>query len=143
MACGFVAKKDVLLKVGGFDPELFRQGEERDLVIRIINAGFDVIQDNDIEIFHELSVCERDDQYIHGYAFRNELFFYLKYFPSVFAIIFLIKCFVSHTVYCFKNFLFKAYFFGVSRFFLDLPKFIIKRKPVKVKTVKRFLFLKR
>lgn len=141
ISCGFIARKDSLLEVDGFDPLVLRQGEEKDLAIRILDEGQVVLQCNDIEAFHELSDYERDHQFIHGYAFRNELFFYLKYFPAILCPFFILKCIISHTIYCFRRLWFKAYFFGLSRFIVDFPRVFRKRRPVKFSTINKYILL--
>ena len=141
MTCGFIARKETILKAGGFDPLLLRAGEERDLAIRILDEDLDLLQDNEIEVFHELSDYERVHQFIHGYAFRNELFFYLKYFPTILCPLFIFKCIIGHTIFCFSRLWFKAYFFGISRFILDFEIFAKKRRPVKFSTAKKYLLL--
>ena len=141
LASGFIAKKSMLLQVGGFDSFIMRAGEERDLAIRILDAGWDILQVNDIEIFHEYSPLAREHQFIHSYAFRNELFFYLKYFPGLRCPLFIFKCFLSHTFFCFKKLWFRAYsrgFCGFLRYFFHELK---RRKPVKKETVRKYLRL--
>lgn len=141
MSCAFIAKKKALSETQGFDPLIMRAGEERDIAMNIMDAGWKILQSNDIEVFHESSPYDRDHQFIHGYAFRNELFFYLKYFPFFYALIFMVKCLISHSIFCFRKRWFRAYFFGVRNFVKNFLKFLKKRKPIKRRTFYRYLQL--
>lgn len=126
-----------------YDGDYFRQGEERDLALMCLDNGHDILQVDSITVYHEKSAIKRRHQFIHGYAFRNELFFYVKYFPSMIAPFFMVKCLLSHGTFCYRKRWFRAYFFGLKRFFLDFSKFWQKRKPVSIATVKRYFYLKK
>lgn len=121
-----------------YDKDYFRQGEERDLAIKCLDKGYSILQINDINVYHEESNLNRDHQFIHGYAFRNELFFYVKFFPITLLPFFMIRCVGTHTIFCLKKRWFKAYYFGLSGFIKDFFKFSRKRYAVKPKTVKKY-----
>ncbi|MBN1353350.1 MAG: glycosyltransferase [Candidatus Omnitrophica bacterium] len=126
-----------------YDEHYFRQGEERDLAIKCLDKGFRILQINEIAIYHdETDILTRDHQLIHRYAFRNELFFYLKYFPAIPCFIFVIKCLISHFIYCLTKAFFKAYFLGLADFIRDSGKFLRRREPVKPATIKKYVALR-
>ncbi|MGB2705976.1 MAG: glycosyltransferase [Candidatus Omnitrophota bacterium] len=124
-----------------YDELYLRQGEERDLAIKCLDKGYDILQVNNIVVFHNYQGKNRDHQSIHTYAFRNELFFYLKYFPGLRCPAFLVKCFLSHTRFCFGKMWFRAFFAGIYGFFRFFLLELRKRKPIKQKTVRRYLRL--
>jgi len=126
-----------------YDSDYFRQGEERDLALRCLDKGYDIMQVGDITVYHEETPKERNHQFIHGYAFRNELIFYLTRFPAVLAPVFMIKCIVSHTFFCMRRRWFHAYFFGLSEFFKKFRLFYKKRKSVSFKTTIKYLSLRK
>lgn len=138
IGCGFIARRADLLEVGGFDEFFFRQGEERDIALRLIAAGKHLLQANDITVFHEYTSVNRDHQLIHGYAFRNELYFFIKYFPFPLCLFKIIKCFVSHTLFCLRKGWFRAYFFAFRQAFMNLPAWLRSRKPLSPLTIKRY-----
>jgi len=131
----FFKNKDI------YDGDFFRQGEERDLAIRCLEAGHTILQVNGIVVYHAETAQERDHQFIHGYAFRNELFFYLKNFPTFLWPLFVLKCILSHTLFSVRKWWVRSYFFGLKRFIYEFPVFFKKRKPVKLKTTLHYLYL--
>lgn len=51
--CGTLAKRDVVLKAGGYDEEFFIYGNERDLSARVLIQGYRILQYPQAEIFHK------------------------------------------------------------------------------------------
>jgi len=141
MGCGYIARKSCLSSVGGFDLGLIRQGDERDLVMKLMVKGFEVIYATEIKVFHEETTLERDHQFIHRHAFCNELLFYLKYFPVFIVPIFFIKSLISHAIFCARRFWFKAYFQGIFLCIKNLKRTILKRKSVSYKILYRYMRL--
>jgi len=124
-----------------YDELYFRQGEERDVAIKCLEKGYEILQVNNIAVFHNYQGTDRDHQSIHAHAFRNELSFYLKYFPGLRCPAFLVKCFLSHARFCFGKMWFRAFFAGIYGFFRFFLSELRKRKPVKQETVRRYLQL--
>lgn len=141
IGCAHLIRKSLFDDSNIYDGDYFRQGEERDLSIKCIENGHIILQVNSIIVYHLQAGLGRDHQFIHGYAFRNELFFYIKYFPTILCFFFIIKCIASHTIYCFRKRWFRAYFFGLSKFILDFPSFFRKRRPVRFSTAKKYILL--
>ncbi len=141
MGCGYLINRSLFLELGGIDKDFFRQGEEKDLAIRFLEAGYPVILNTNITVLHEESALERDHQFIHAYAFRNELFLYVKYFPVYIAIFFMLKCILSHGIFCLSKLWIRAYFIGFYMTFRDFRKFIAKRSPLSLKIINKYLNL--
>lgn len=141
IGCAHAIRKSFFLNSDIYDEDYFRQGEERDLSIKCIEKGYNIMQVNNIIVCHNQVEAGRDHQFIHGYAFRNEVFFYLKYFPVILSTLFVLRCIISHAIYCFRKRWYRSFFFGASRISLDFPKFIKKRNPVKFSTVRKYIFL--
>jgi GT2 family glycosyltransferase/LmbE family N-acetylglucosaminyl deacetylase len=51
--CGTLAKRDVVLRAGGYDEEFFIYGNERDLSARVLILGYRILQYPQAEIFHK------------------------------------------------------------------------------------------
>jgi len=144
MGCAHAVRKKCFdVQSSYYDELYFRQGEERDLAIKCIDHGYEILQVNDIVVFHNYQEQGRDHQWIHSYAFRNELFFYLKYFPGFSCPLFLLKCFISHTIFCTRKLWLRAYLLGILGFVKLLPKEIQKRRPVSHNTIRKYLKLMR
>jgi len=126
-----------------YDELYFRQGEERDLAIKCLENGYEILQVNDVAVFHDYRGSNRDHQAIHSCAFRNELFFYLKYFPGLKCPAFLIASVFKHAAFCFRKLWPRAFFRGIYGFFSLFFVELKKRKPVKKETLRKYLQLKK
>jgi GT2 family glycosyltransferase len=58
--CGNVYRHSIISTVGGYIPEFFRQGEEVERSLRIMDAGYDIIATPDIRVFHAQSNINRN-----------------------------------------------------------------------------------
>lgn len=121
-----------------YDALYFRQGEERDLALKCMDRGDNILQVNSIVVFHDYEGEGRDHQAIHALAFRNELFFYLKFYPGACCCFALLKCVVSHAVYCCRRAWPWAYFSGIEGFCRYFLEEIRKRVPVRTETVRKY-----
>jgi LmbE family N-acetylglucosaminyl deacetylase/GT2 family glycosyltransferase len=79
--CGSLARREALVKAGYYDERLFIYGNERDLTCRLLNLGYRVLQDPEIEIHHltpfGIQMGKRS-LYFHA---RNAWLSMLKYAP--------------------------------------------------------------
>jgi len=79
--CGSLARRAALREAGYYDERLFIYGNERDLTCRLLNLGYRVLQDPDIEIHHKTPFgiqMGRRSLYYHA---RNAWLTMLKYAP--------------------------------------------------------------
>jgi len=143
MGCGYLFNRSLFLEIGGIDKDFFRQGEEKDLAIRFLAAGYPVILNTNVTVLHEESALERDHQFIHAYAFRNDFSSIVKYFPAYIAIFFVLKCILSHSIFCLSKLWIRAYFIGLCMIFRDFRKFIAKMSPLTLKILNKYLNLRK
>lgn len=71
-ACGVAIRRAMLEKSGLFPEYFFHAYEEPDLCIRAWDAGYRVLQWNDIVVYHEFSGLNRNEQRTHRRHARNE-----------------------------------------------------------------------
>jgi GT2 family glycosyltransferase len=79
--CGSLARRSALAEAGFYDERLFIYGNERDLTCRLLNLGYRVLQDPEIEIHHKTPFgiqMGRRSLYYHA---RNAWLSMLKYAP--------------------------------------------------------------
>lgn len=79
--CGSLAKKAAIQEAGYYDERLFIYGNERDLTCRLLNRGYRVLQDPEIETFHKTPFgvqMGKRSLYFHA---RNAFLSMLKYAP--------------------------------------------------------------
>jgi GT2 family glycosyltransferase len=71
-ACGVALRRSMLEETGLFPEFFFHTYEEPDLCIRAWNAGYRVLQWNDIIVYHAFSGLNRNEQRNHRFHARNE-----------------------------------------------------------------------
>jgi GT2 family glycosyltransferase len=71
-ACGVAIRREMLKKTGLLAEFFFHAYEEPDLCVRAWDAGYRVLQWNDIVVYHEFSSLNRNEQRTHRRHARNE-----------------------------------------------------------------------
>jgi GT2 family glycosyltransferase len=71
-ACGVAIRREMLERIGLFPEYFFHAYEEPDLCLRAWDAGYRVLQWNDIVVYHEFSSLNRNEQRTHRRHARNE-----------------------------------------------------------------------
>jgi len=71
-ACGVAIRREMLERTGLFPEYFFHAYEEPDLCLRAWDAGYRVLQWNDILVYHEFSPLNRNEQRTHRRHARNE-----------------------------------------------------------------------
>ena len=79
--CGSLARREVLAQAGYYDERLFIYGNERDLTCRLLNAGYRVLQDPDIETYHKTPFGIQMGKRSLFYHARNAWLTMIKYAP--------------------------------------------------------------
>lgn len=92
-AC-FLAKRDVIEKVGLFDPDYFLYFEETDLCHRVWLAGYSVMIDPRVYVFHKGAQTSKrlSAAFVQFHSFKNKLYSYLKNLDSYY----LLTMFIPH-----------------------------------------------
>jgi GT2 family glycosyltransferase len=72
-ACGVAIRRSMLERTGLFPEFFFHTYEEPDLCLRAWDAGFRVLQWNEIVVYHEFSGLNRNEQRNHRLHARNEI----------------------------------------------------------------------
>lgn len=71
-ACGAVLRGSMLEKTGPFEELFFHSYEEPDMCLRAWDAGYRVWQWNEIVVYHEFSLLNRNERRTHFRHARNE-----------------------------------------------------------------------
>jgi len=79
--CGSLARRAALARAGYYDERLFLYGNERDLTCRLLNLGYRVLQDPEIEIHHATPFGIQMGKRSLYYHARNAWLTMLKYAP--------------------------------------------------------------
>ena len=141
MAGACAIRRSAYEAVGGFNPAVFRAGEERDLAIRLTAAGYDIRHTDDLVAQHRESAAERDHQFIHAHALRNELLFVLQYVPWPFVPWRLLRHAAGHAAFCVRRRWWRALLRGYAGFVWSVPVTLRHRRGVGCETWQRFTTL--
>lgn len=143
IACGYAIRRSVAQAVGGFLAPLRRQGEEQELSLRILDAGYDILQVDDIEVHHLETDEGRDHQIHHALAMRNELLTIALRYPLRSGLTAGPRALASHAVYCWRQKWFRAYRRGLAGFIGRSGWALRNRAPVSRATLGRYRQLAR
>ncbi|MCL0096020.1 glycosyltransferase family 2 protein [Thermodesulfovibrionales bacterium] len=140
--CAFAVRKEVLGKTGYFPSDFFRQAEEGDLALRILEAGYSILCYPRAVIYHERVPINRNNKLFMFYGCRNELYTVIRRYP-----LFLVPVGVFWKVLVWN-------WAGVKKLALHftlgacittafkLPRLLLQREPVSLKTIKKIMTLR-
>jgi GT2 family glycosyltransferase len=142
-ACGVAIRRSMLNKTGCFPEFFFHSHEEPDLCIRAWDAGFRVLQWNEIVVYHEFSGLNRNEPRNHRRLARNEACGIWMRCPWHLVLPMTIARLGGQARYAAS----RGWLLREPRvwaeFLWSLPRCLINRKPVSTKAVKICLALHR
>jgi GT2 family glycosyltransferase len=142
MGGAFAIRKEVLGKVGYFPSDFFRQAEENDLALRVIEAGYSILHYSKAVIYHDAAPINRNKKLFMFYSCRNDLYTVIRRYP-----LFLVPAAVFWKIFVWN-------WFGVKKLaphftlgasivaMLKLPWLLLQREPVSLRTIRKILSLK-
>jgi GT2 family glycosyltransferase len=142
IGCGHLVRVLAVKQVGYYTPNPgYYGGEEKDLCIKLMDAGYTIMTFPDVVIWHDKTMVARDLPKQHRSGVCNDLVFAFRRIPATLLIPILGYKFISHLKFSAgykKASLIKPCIKG----FLDFFKFLVNnkknRKPVSAATYKRF-----
>ncbi|RPD51611.1 glycosyltransferase family 2 protein [Paracnuella aquatica] len=140
--CAFVVQRETFLQLGGFRSVLVHQGEEEDFCIRLLDAGHPVLLGTGTAISHYESP-KRSWKRMDYYGSRNLMLFAFFNVPTSVLPIQLAGSAVKSILFGFK--IKRPYdkTRGVFHGFSDGFKLMRERKPVSMKTYRKYRELKK
>jgi GT2 family glycosyltransferase len=134
--CGAVIRRSMLEKTGLFPEYFFHAYEEPDLAMRAWDAGYRVLQWNEIVVYHEFTGLNRNEQRTHRRHARNEACSVVMRYPWWLVVPCVFGKLLAQARYAFK----RGWLLREPRVWLEflwrLPKAIQGRKPVRWSTIK-------
>lgn len=129
---GIVAfRKVVFEKAGLYPEELFIGGEENDLLLRILDAGFDILYYPKAQILHKEH--DRSTRYAY-YKRRNQLWIAIKYFPFWKGFFYITPRIIKSLFTSIGEGNLKEYLKGLYDGIKGIPQELKLRKPLKKET---------
>ena len=145
IGCGHLLRLKAIREVGFYamNPASYG-GEEKDLCIRLIDAGYKVVRMNGVRVWHEKSPISRNVALQIRSNVCNDLMFAYRRTPSVYLLPALLMKIVRHSKFAMSSSYagsFKATLMGVRDFFSFIMKGGERRRPVSRRTFKTYLSL--
>lgn len=146
IACGAAFRADVLRQVGYHVQFLRMTGEENDLSLKTMGAGFSVLLDESVRVFHDFDPSRRSRQSmtrVRRYAVRNDLLQAWIYFPVDIAAALTVWRSWSHFAFGLRNGYVASTFAGYAAFLYRFPQALFHRRPIARAAVLEYLRLRR
>jgi len=138
-----VIKKEVLSKIGYFPSDFFRQAEEGDMALKVLEAGYSILYFPKSIVYHEKVTINRDNKLFMFYGCRNELYTVIRRYPLILMPIAVLWKIIVWNWAGIKNL---ALHFTLGACFyvlLKIPKLLLQRKPVSLGTIKKTIRLRK
>lgn len=135
-------RKEILQTAGFYPSDFFRQGEEGDLALRIIEAGYSILYCPDAIMFHETVPLERTNKLFWYYGCRNELTTVLRRYPWALVVPIALQKIAVWTALGIAQGALSHTLRGVCHMFTSLPQILRERKAVSFTTVREVFRLK-
>lgn len=146
ITCGAAYRADALHKIGYHLPFLRYEGEEADISLKMLAAGYDIVQDDSIRFFHDYDPSRRPAdtlRRVRRFAVRNDLLRCWIYFPLEIALGLSVWRFVSHFIWGVRTHMIATTCAGYIDAVLMWPRALRLRRPIGRGTAVRYLRLRR
>jgi GT2 family glycosyltransferase len=145
IACGALLRRSALEQVGYYDvcPAIYGGGEETDLCLRLMEAGYMIQLWPGLHIWHERTQTGRDSHDQHRSAVCNQLAYVVLRCPASLLLGFLPWKMFHHFLNSLATDRLKSYAQGIVMFLKSMPALIRARAPVSRQTYLKYLRLNR
>ncbi len=145
ITCGCAYRKSLLNKIGYHLMFIHSGGEEADISLKAFDAGYSILQDYNIRVFHEFEPDKRPQNWhitVRKQTMRNDLLEVLVRYPSMWVLPAIGAKIVSHFRFACRHHLVVPSLMALYEFLKMMPLALKHRKPVKSKTIRRYLQLR-
>lgn len=144
IGCGHVLKLDSVRKVGFYEktPGSYG-GEEKDLCLRLMDAGSQIVLMPGFHVWHDKTLVARDIQAQHRSGVCNDLVITLRRTPLFLLPLALMGKLYRHLHFSMTHRLAKSCVEGVWMFVQAIPQVIPERRSVRMEALREFMRLSR
>lgn len=144
IGCGHVLRLSAVRQVGAYEavPGSYG-GEEKDLCLRLMDAGCSVVRLPGVHVWHDKSPVARIIPQQHRSGVCNDLVMTLRRTPLVVLPAALLSKLFRHLVFSWRNGLMGSCLAGFGLFIQTLPDMLKSRRPVRMKTIREYVKLSR
>lgn len=144
IGCGHMLRLSAVRKVGAYVPTPGGYGgEEKDLCLRLINAGFSIIRLPGVHVWHDKTPVARDIAWQHRSGVCNDLTMAVRRTPFLLLPVIIPGKMIRHIVFAWRHSLLAPCIAGLALFAWSLPSVWRWRKPVRYVTLRKFAQLAR
>jgi GT2 family glycosyltransferase len=139
IGCGHVLRLSAVRKVGVYEdsPGLYG-GEERDLCLRLMDAGYQVLLLPGVHVWHDKTPVAREVIGQFRSLVSNDLALALRRVPSALLAPTLVSRIIRHGASAWKNRMLRYYVEALGMFLRSVPSVWHSRRPVKVETFRAY-----
>lgn len=144
IGCGHVLRLSAVREVGAYEPVPGSYGgEEKDLCLRLMDAGYSIVRLPGVHVWHDKSPTARMIPHQHRSGVCNDLVMTLRRAPlSVLPVALLSKVF-RHLWFSWRKGLMKSCLAGFGLFIRSTPAICRSRRPVRMETIRAYVKLSR
>lgn len=140
--CGHVLRLAAVRKVGGYEPVPGSYGgEEKDLCLRLLDAGYEIMKLPGVHVWHDKTPVSREIPTQHRSGVCNDLVMTLRRTPAALLPAALLAKFYRHSMFSLKHGLTRPCLEGFGLFARSVPAILRSRRPVKAATLRAFMRL--
>lgn len=144
IGCGHVLRLEPVRKVGGYEPVPGNYGgEEKDLCLQLLDAGFKIVKLPGVHVWHDKTILSRNTTAQYCSSVCNDLVMALQRVPLALLPAALLVKFYNHLLFSLRHGLLRPYLGGVRWFVFSIPMILRSRRPVKASTLQAFRRLSR
>ncbi len=139
IGCGHVLRLSTVKSLGGYSEFPGAYGvEEKDLCLRLIEAGYDIVQLRGVEVWHDKAMTARDLSVQHASGVCNDLAFTVGRFPMIILLPSFAYKLMAHALFAIRNGLMGPFIKGLWCFVRAARSAWSLRRPVRMANLSRY-----
>jgi len=143
IGCGHMLRLPAVREVGGYEEAPGSYGaEEKDLCLRLMDAGHQIVRLNGVHVWHDKAQVARELPAQHRSGVCNDFVMTVRRTPACLLPIALVTKLYRHLGFALRNNLLSPALAGLFLFFTSFPEVWRSRKPVKISTLRTFMKLR-